>query len=102
MADLLSQNEIDNLLNSSLEEESSSESDVGSDIVGQEKAIGRSKTFSFKKEKNIRYTFPYHSPVLKKEKVIFNPTPDVEVDESKPVVRSLKNYVEYLNFKKNS
>ncbi len=102
MADLLSQNEIDNLLNSSLEEESSSESDVGSDIVGQGKTTGKLKTFSFKKEKNIRYTFPYNSPVLKKENVIFNPGPDAEIDESKPVVRSLKNYVEYINFKRNS
>jgi len=96
MADLLSQNEIDNLLNSTITTDDTS-TETGE--VTKEKVQIRMRTFSFKRDKNIRFLFPYQSPVIKRENFLFNPGPDKENDENKVVVRSLENYVGYLKHK---
>jgi len=98
MADLLSQDEIDNLLNSTI---TADETSKETDEVTKEKVQIRMKTFSFKKDKNIRFLFPYQSPVIKSGNFLFNPDPDKESDENEVVVRSLKNYVEYLKHSRN-
>ena len=93
MADLLSQNEIDNLLSSSI---TADETSTETDEVPKEKVQTKMRTFSFKRDRNIRFLFPYQSPVIKREKFLFNPVPDKEKDKNRVVVRSLENYVEYL------
>ncbi|NVM04553.1 MAG: hypothetical protein HWN67_19680 [Candidatus Helarchaeota archaeon] len=98
MADLLSQKEIDQLLDSSITGDETSK-DVVEGV--QEKVLVKTKTFSYKMDKNIRFPFPYYSPVIKKENIIFDPSPDVEDVENKVVVRSLKNYIEYSKNKRN-
>ncbi|NVM03012.1 MAG: hypothetical protein HWN67_11785 [Candidatus Helarchaeota archaeon] len=98
MADLLSQDEIDNLLNSTITtDETSTETVEGT----KEKVQIKMRTFSFKRDKNIRFLFPYQSPVIKRGNFLFNPDPDKENDENKVVVRSLENYVGYLKHNRN-
>ena len=101
MADLLSQDEIDNLLNSTITADTPDETSNETGEVTKEKVQIRMKTFSFKKDKNIRFLFPYQSPVIKRGNFLFNPDPDKEDDENEVVVRSLKNYVEYLKHNRN-
>ena len=98
MADLLSQNEIDNLLNSTI---TADETSTETGEVTKEKAQIKMRTFSFKVDKNIRFLFPYQSPVIKRENFLFNPGTDKEKDKNRVVVRSLKNYVEYLKHNRN-
>ncbi len=98
MADLLSQNEIDNLLNSTITADETSTETVE---ITKEKVQIKMRTFSFKKNKNIRFLFPYQSPVIKRGNFLFNPDPDKENDENEVVVRCLKNYVEYLKHNRN-
>ncbi len=99
MADLLNQNDIDDLLNSSISEESEQDS-AG---LGEHEAVstGRTKTYSFKTNKNIPFSFPYLSPIIKRNKIIFNPNPEIEKDRGKIVVRSLENYSKFLEYKKS-
>ena len=101
MADLLNQDEIDSLLSSSMEEEETSE-DSDASVAEKEKPAGKTKSFAFRKERTIRFIFPYHSPVLKKGKFVFDPNPDFESGENQIVVRTLKNYIDYVNNKRNS
>lgn len=92
MAEILDQKAIDDLLNETIEiddeenEQSATETD---------KSEGRKRGVSFKpviREKKI--IAPYVSPVLKSEKILYNPQIE-EVEEMHieiPVVRSIKNY----------
>ncbi len=100
MADLLSQKEIDDLLNSSISDDTPAAD--GSDAAGEPEktSTSRSKTFSYKKNKNIRFAFAYHSPVLKKDACVYNPEPAMEESEGVHIVRNLDNYVEYLKHRK--
>ena len=98
MADVLNQNEIDDLLSSSMTAEDAIEEAVGEET--QTKTHTKTKTYSFKEDKNVRFAFPYHSPVVRRENMIFNPTPQSENFSSKTVVRTLDNYVKYLKNKK--
>lgn len=98
MADLLSQNEIDNLLSSTI---TADETSTETGEITKEKVQVKLRTFSFKRDKNIRFLFPYQSPVIKREKFLFNPGPDKEKEKNRVVVRSLENYVEYLKLNRN-
>ena len=99
MADLLSQKEIDDLLNSSISDDTpAADEDVGE--APEKTGTSRTKTYSFKKNKNIRFAFEYHSPVLKKETCVYNPEPAIEESENVHIVRSLDNYVQYLKHRK--
>ena len=33
--------------------------------------LHKEKTYSYKEDRNIRFSFPYHSPVIKKENMVF-------------------------------
>ena len=94
MADLLSQQEIDDLLNSSMSDDEIMEEDT------HEKLPHERKIYSYKVYKNSRFSFPYNSPVIKKENIVFNPNPESAELLNKVVVRTLDNYVEYLKNKK--
>ena len=100
MADLLSQKEIDDLLNSSISDDTPDAG--GSDDAGgpEKTSTSRSKTFSYKENKNVRFAFVYHSPVLKKDTCVYNPEPAMEESEGVHIVRNLDNYVEYLKHRK--
>ena len=99
MADLLSQKEIDDLLNSSISDDAP---DAGGEEAGASENVSTSKTktFSFKENKNVRFAFAYHSPVLKKNSCVYNPAPTIEESDGLHIVRSLDNYVEYVKQKK--
>ena len=99
MADLLSQKEIDDLLNSSISDDTPA-ADVDAAGASEKTSTHGSKTFSYKKNKNIRFAFAYHSPVIKKHTCIYNPEPTMEEPEGVHIVRSLDNYVEYLKHRK--
>ncbi|MFC1563117.1 hypothetical protein ACFL4Z_03605 [candidate division KSB1 bacterium] len=99
MADLLNQSEIDDLL-ASAGEDSETPAESGTDTSESIRISGRTKTFAIRKIESIRFLFPYHSPIVKQENYIFDPNPETKHDEDKTVVRSLKNYVEYINHKK--
>ena len=92
MAEILDQKAIDDLLNEAIEidDEENEQSAIETD-----KFEGRKSGVSFKpviREKKI--IAPYVSPVLKSEKILYNPQIE-EVEEMHieiPVVRSIKNY----------
>ncbi len=97
MAELMSQAEIDELLKSTVGGDSSPEESAESDDSQESSKVGkRSKTFSAPKKKELRFHFPYQSPILKSEHYVFNPDPEREPPEDKPVVRTLSNFMEYL------
>ena len=98
MADLLSQKEIDNLLNSTISAEETSDS---VSEVTEERGKSRPKTFAHNRVRSVRFTYTYQSPVIKKENLIFNPDPDRDITENKVIVRTLDNYIKYLNNKKS-
>jgi len=102
MADILSQNEIDDLLNSNLggDLSDSSSSEEGEDIVPV--STGRQKVFKPPRKDNSGFKFEYRSPVIKREQIIFNPNTPIESSKEKVVVRTLPNYSEYLRKKKTS
>jgi len=97
MGELLSQNEIDDLLGSPMSAEELAE-ETGEET--HEKPRTKLKTFNFKQNKNVRFAFPYHSPVIKKENMVFNPETESGNIANKVVVRTLDNYVEFLKNKK--
>jgi hypothetical protein len=97
MADLLSQKEIDNLLNSTI---SAAETSDSVSEVAEEKVKSRPKTFAHNKVRSVRFTYSYQSPVIKKENLIFNPEPDKVEIGNKVIVRTLDNYIKYLTNKK--
>ncbi len=96
MAEILSQNEIDDLLNSNLLDgsESGGDNDEMPSGGGDADLTGKSKIYKFAKDINPRFNFPYKSPIIKRGKFLFNPSPDDNVpnDESTVVVQSLSNY----------
>jgi hypothetical protein len=102
MAELMDQSEIDALLNSSL---SAIDEDTG---IGGEPAADtpgptggkRTKIYTHKEDKNQRFSFPYHSPIVKRRRFVLNPTPEADVPEDVPVVRTLANYVEFVKFQR--
>lgn len=100
MADLLSQKEIDDLLNSSISDEASDSADESGSGTQEKRSSSRMKTFSFKKNKNIRFAFPYQSPVLKRNNFVYDPEPTVEETDEVHIVRSVENYVEYVKSKR--
>lgn len=97
MADLLSQKEIDNLLDSTI---STVETSDKVDGITEEKVKSRPKTFAYNKIRNVRFIYTYQSPVIKRETMILNPDPNTVEIEGKIIVRTLENYVKYLKDKK--
>ena len=97
MAELMDQSEIDALLNSTLNE---MDEDGGGDDAGEsaEPASGGKKTkiYTYKEDKNKRFKFPYHSPVVKNSNFIMNPDPHDALPEDVPVVRTLANYAAFM------
>jgi len=98
MAELMSQAEIDELLKSTVGgSDSGAEEVIEADEAPETSKSGkRSKTFSAPKKKELRFHFPYQSPILKSENYVFNPDPEGEPPHDKPVVRTISNFVEYL------
>ena len=94
MADILDQNEIDDLLNESAADENPTEET--SEVETEAKPRLKSKTYHYKVNKNVRFPVPYHSPVVKKENVVLNPDSEPERSYNKVVVRTLDNYLDYL------
>ena len=90
MADILSQSEIDDLLNSV----ASPDEETAPDEKKQ-KTISSNKIFVHKIYKNSRFSFPYNSPVIKKENIVFNPVSGNGNHNDKTIVRTLDNYVEH-------
>ena len=79
----LSQNEIDAIVNP-LPDDSASGGKPG-------------KKFSHKENKNQRFRFEYHSPIVRKSQCVFNPDPRAPPPAGKVVVRTLDNYRQYLS-----
>ena len=104
MADILNQNEIDELLNSSAEAEGTADETTGQEVEEEIKEKikekSKTKTFTYTVDKNKRFPVPYHSPVVKKENMLFNPNPGSQDHSNKIIVRTLDNYVEHIENKK--
>lgn len=98
MADLLIQQEIDDLLNSSLLNDEITEKVSKADT--NEKLPHERKIYFYKVNKNSRFSFPYNSPVIKKENIVFNPNLESVDFLNKVVVRTPYNYIKYLKNKK--
>ena len=97
MAELMSQAEIDELLKSTVGGDGGAEETVEEEGSQESSKISkRMKTFSAPKKKELRFHFPYQSPVLKSEHYVFNPDPGHEPPRDRPVVRTLSNFMEYL------
>ena len=101
MAELMSQAEIDELLKGTV---SSTDADtaIGGDELSTDMGSRQSqkaKTYSYPKKRELRFCFPYQSPVVKKEHYVLDPDPDFSAPDNTIVVRTLNNYVEYVRKK---
>ena len=102
MAELLSQSEIDDLLSSTLGEDSdpmASAGDMGGDVPAA--PSGRQKIFKPPKKTIDSFKYEYRSPVIKRNNIVLNPMTDSEAGRDKIVVRSLANYADFLRRKKS-
>lgn len=86
MADIIDQDEIESLLQS-IETPSSDDVDVSKVDTDTTKT---SKIFKPRKTDICKFIYPYRSPVIKREKVVYNPSGDVP--NGMIAVRSLGNY----------
>lgn len=102
MSELLSQKEIDELLNASIS--SPDEEELEEKI--NEASKKNYKTYKWKIDKHLRFVFPRQSSVIKDYN--FNPDPEEIVEtnnnrwkfnqlNNEIIVRSIKNYNEYRN-----
>lgn len=104
MAEIIEQKDIDDLLNSAIGEDLTTEaesSDVGG-LAGEGTPVstGTQKIFKPPKKDTSGFKYHYRSPVIKKDRIIYNPRVDVNSTNDKIVVRSLGNYAQYLRNKK--
>jgi len=97
MANHLEQNDIDELLNSNL--------DLGTDEPENEsepvEKPFHNKVFKSRRIKQLRFEYPYRSPVIKKENILYNPNNGNRSSNGKVVVRDLKNYAQFIREKYN-
>lgn len=68
MAEIISQNDIDDLFSSLVPDEET-----------QEESQHKQKTYHHKENKNTRYSYPYQSPVIKKKRCSSIPIPLQEI-----------------------
>jgi len=95
MPEILSQDEIDDLLNENLaEEDSEDKTNFGF------ASSGKQKIFKPPKKDNSRFKYEYRSPIIKKDRIIYNPKDRSDFNCEKVIVRSLANYALYLRRKK--
>jgi len=100
MAELLSQKEIDQLLSETLGGGEEEKKDTQEQEVAEKLTKKKAKNFKYIEELGFRYKYAYKSPVIKKEKIVFNPDLSVDTIPGKTVVRTLDNYLEHLQYKK--
>lgn len=89
---VISQNEIDELLNNAL-----GAPDEGNDSTNTGK-VRDDKVYRAPRIEAKRINFPYKSPIVKSRNVIYNPNngTDKFAVTDKVIVRSLDNYMEYI------
>ncbi len=96
MTDFLSQNDIDQLLNSNLgvDDSSASPESADSGIMGDSPGLNTpaNKVYKLKREIRPSFDYRYQSPVFKSNDIVINPD-SKDVQNGKPVVRTLNNYV---------
>ena len=93
MSELMSQNEIDQLLKTAIGGNEDIETPKD-EKTGSENNIPKGKHYKCKKDNDLRYTTSYQSPVIKRENYIFNPDLKQLIPENAIVVRTLKNYMQ--------
>ena len=98
MAELLDQKDIDELLNSNFDLNST----VPEEEIISKEVPKSSKIFKSRKNKTLYFIYPYRSPVIKRENVILNPSNGVSPLNGKIIVRDLRNYAHYLRKKNRS
>jgi len=91
MAEILDQKAIDELLNGSL--------DIGDDTEEfVDEAVETSTPKTGKKiikpilRRRLRFDYNYESPVIKREKIVIDPSDDTDLDSSQPVVYTIGAY----------
>jgi len=92
----ISQSEIDELLSSSASAISEGDKEKEEETEVKAPGVSRPKTYYFQEKKTNRFVFSYQSPVVKREKMLFNPGKDVQQMTGKIVVRTLDNYMNYI------
>ncbi len=90
MAEILDQNAIDDLLNSSFDMDE--ETVVDSDIDVEKPKSKSRKVIKPENKPSLKFDFRYVSPIIKKESIILDPeTAEKDLDD-KPVVWTLQGY----------
>ena len=101
MAELLNQKEIDELLAGALgESEAAASTQTDSSSIGKSHST---KKFSYIKDTAFKYKYAYSSPVIKRERILFNPdTKNTPGSPNKIIVLSLDQYTNTVQAKKRS
>lgn len=89
---VISQNDIDELLNNALEVPDEGDESTNTDKVRDD------KVYKAPRIEAKRINFPYMSPIVKSRNIVYNPnngTDEFAVTD-KVIVRSLNNYMEYI------
>lgn len=89
---VISQDDIDELLNGALEEPTEDGASTNNSKVKDE------KVYKSPKIEAKRISFPYQSPIIKSCNIVYNPQieNDTYPNGKKVIVRSLDNYIEYI------
>jgi len=84
-------NDIDKFLDTIMSEDDSDESSENNIIIIEK------KIYKGQKKQASKINMPYKSPVIKSGSILFNPESDTYSSKKRIVVRSLNNYVKYIN-----
>lgn len=95
MAEILDQKEIDALLNNNLLNNDEPEAEESKPKAANGNGAQR-KHLKPVIERKTRFSFSYHSPVVKREKIVWNPDPAISEEPGRVVVRTLDNYHTHL------
>ena len=101
MAEVLSQKEIDALLNIPQEQVKKDKPDTVDGIARGEIVKGK-KVYKTAYKRPYRFEFRYHSPLIKRDSIILNPAPGTKLEPGKVVVRTLENYIKHQEYKSRS
>ena len=103
MAELLNQKEIDQLLTDALSGGKEGSEDILDDDLQTSPERVSHKKYKGEPEPLPKYSLPYKSPVIKKERMSLNPADAVKAENSgKTVVWSLNKYSDLFGQKKRS
>lgn len=102
MAEILSQNEIDDLLSANIGGDDTPDDQETAPAKSETIPVtegGKRKYFKPQRQRAYRFQNIYKSPVIKKSSMVFNPDPTQKERDEIQIVRTLENYVAHLKHK---